>query len=234
LALMGIRNKLRAQNLYDTIPSEKRAVPPGRSTARVLTARTPDGTYNDLQDPSMGSANTRFGRNVALEHTWPGKDYDILTPNPRTASLELLTRHTFQPATTLNLLAAAWLQFMIRDWLSHGKSEKDNPWEIPLRPDDPWREHPMKILRTRADPTRTPDEADSPPTFVNTETHWWDASQIYGSTTEFQAKIRTGSDGKIFIGRDRIVHIDPQALVQQAQLAGWWLGLELFFTLFTL
>jgi Animal haem peroxidase len=238
-ALMGIRNKLRKENLYDTTPPGDRGPAP-QPAPGYLAARTPDGTCNDLVDPAMGSASTRFGRNVPLEDTWPGSEQDLMTPNPRTVSLELLTRHTFQPATTLNLLAAAWLQFMIRDWFSHGKSQKHDPWQVPLQEDDPWPEHPMQILRTRRDHTRTPAEDGAPPTHINTETHWWDASQIYGSTKDFQAQIRTGpdgqpiGDGKILIGRDRMVHVDPQSLVQQAQLAGWWLGLEMLFTLFTL
>ena len=48
----------------------------GRSTARTspahpryLTARTLDGTFNDLDDPLMGSLGSRFGRNVPLEST---------------------------------------------------------------------------------------------------------------------------------------------------------------------
>jgi hypothetical protein len=36
---------------------------------RRLTARTADGTYNDLGSPAMGSAGSRFGRNVPLDRT---------------------------------------------------------------------------------------------------------------------------------------------------------------------
>src|SRR5262249_6311393 len=159
---------------------------------------------------------------------------EILTPSPRTVSRELLTRHHFKPATTLHLLAAAWLQFMIRDWFSDGKSEKQNPWQVPIVEDNPLPEKPMKILRTRKDPARTCVDEGSPPTYLNTETHWWDASQIYGSTKEFQTKVRSGVDGKLLVGRDNIVTVDSQALVQQSTLAGWWVGLSLMFTLFAL
>jgi hypothetical protein len=75
-------------------------------SARYLVARTADGTYNDLDVPTMGSVRTRFGRNVPLQDAYPDTDEAILTPNPRIISLELLARDTFQPATTLNLLAA--------------------------------------------------------------------------------------------------------------------------------
>ncbi len=43
-------------------------------------------------------------------------------------------------------------------------------------------------------------------------------------------------DGKIKLGKDHLVHPDAEALVQMqsAALAGWWVGLEMLFTLFTL
>src|SRR2546421_4977732 len=126
--LIAMRIILRKQNLYDTT----RVKPTGQSAsvgggAHYLVARTADGTYNDLDVPTMGSAGTRFGRNVPLKYTYPDDDAAILTPNPRTISLELLARDTFQPVTILNLLAAAWIQFMIHDWLSHGENQKENP-----------------------------------------------------------------------------------------------------------
>ncbi len=86
------------------------------------------------------------------------------------------------------------------------------------------------------DPTRTSADAGLPDTHINTETHWWDASQLYGSTPEYRDEVRTRDGGKIHIGKDHLVHPDRNSLVQlqSASLAGWWLGLELFFTLFTL
>ncbi|MDQ3657541.1 MAG: heme peroxidase, partial [Chloroflexota bacterium] len=134
----------------------------------------------------MGSVGTRFGRNVPASHQGP--DPSILSPNPRTVSRELLTRHTFQPAETLNVLTAAWIQFMIRDWFSHGRSPVDEPWVLPLAADDPWPEgsRPMTILRTAPDPTRPLGHGGTIPTHVNTETHWWDASQLYGSNEDYQ------------------------------------------------
>jgi hypothetical protein len=228
--LIGLRMRLRERNLYDTSTTAQR--PPRPDDVRHLTARTLDGTFNDLDNPSMGSAETRFGRNVPLEHTYPDNDWALLSPNPRTVSRELLTRDTFRPATTLNLLAAAWLQFMIRDWVSHGKSEKENPWELELRDDDPWpQERPMRIMRTRTDPTRSPDDT-SPPTYLNTETHWWDGSQIYGSNAELQAMVRSGEDGKLAVDPDGSI---PDGLISRAsQEPGFWIGLALMQTLFTL
>lgn len=229
--LMGVRTTLRRTNLHATGPLPAVAEP---KDARHLIFRTADGTYNDLAQPSMGSAGTRFGRNVPVQETYREPPDMIMTPNPRRVSLELMTRASFVPASTLNVLAAAWLQFMIRDWFSHGKSATDEPWMIPLPPGDDWYENPMRILRTSDDPTRTGDEQGLPPTYINTETHWWDASQLYGSTSEFQQLVRTGVNGKLHVGRGDLVAPDSGSLVQRPSLAGWWLGQELLFTLFTL
>src|SRR3954452_6511978 len=114
LVLVGIRFRLRARNLYDVGrgPLDR---PPADDDlhANHLTARTLDGTYNDLDAPLMGALGSRFGRNVPLEHAYPESDEELLEPNPRRVSVELLTRDEFIPATTLNLLAGAWIQFEV-------------------------------------------------------------------------------------------------------------------------
>jgi Animal haem peroxidase len=235
--LVGLRIILRERNLYDTtgvkLSSADKATPVEQG-ARYLTARTADGAYNDLEHPSMGSVGTRFGRNVPLKDAYPD-EANVLTPNPRAVSLELLTRDTFQPVTILNMLAAAWVQFMVHDWFSHGKNQKENPWAIPLSEDDPWPEHPMRILRTQSDPTRSSDSNDLPPTYLNTATHWWDASQIYGSDEATMAKVRSGVDGKLVIGPDGLLPLDPDSGVDITGVNGnWWIGLSMLHTLFTL
>ena len=230
LTLVGLRMRLRESNLHDT--SSPTADVPSPEGSRHLTTRTVDGTFNDLEKPRMGSAGTRFGRNVPVELTYPENEWALLKPNPRTVSRELLTRHEFQPASTLNLLAAAWLQFMIRDWFSHGKSEKENPWELELEEDDPWtQERPMQIMRTPADPTHSPEDT-LPPTYLNTQSHWWDGSQIYGSDRETQQKVRTGEDGKLVVGPDGL---PPKELISEASKEpGFWVGLALLQSLFML
>jgi hypothetical protein len=114
LTLVGLRMRLRERNLYDTSSASPVKVSPP-DDGRHLTARTVDGTFNDLENPLIGSAETRLGRNVPVELTYPENNWALLKPSPRTVSRELMTRHEFLPATTLNVLAGAWLQFMIRD-----------------------------------------------------------------------------------------------------------------------
>jgi hypothetical protein len=155
-----------------------------------------------------------------------------MTPNPRTVSTELLTRDTFQPATTLNLLAAAWLQFQVHDWLSHGRNESEDPWLVPLDADDDWPEHPMRILRTRADPTQSPGA--QPPTYQNTATAWWDGSQIYGSGADILAQLRTGQGGTLKVQSDGLLPLDDKGIDLTGVSGNWWIGLSLLHTLFTL
>src|SRR5215813_579401 len=228
--LAGIRNTLRRDNLYDTGKTPSLPVAELVPDDRYLTARTPDGTFNDLSNPRMGAAGTRFGRNFPIEYGYPEPEPAILSPNPRVVSRELLTRHNFAPATTLNVLAAAWLQFMIHDWFSHGSSPKENPWKLPLPAGDNWHENPMTVLRTRPDTTRPPNTDDYPPTYVNVNSHWWDGSQVYGGSKEEQSRRRSGVDGKLKVAPNGLIPLDPEALA----LPGSWLGLVLLFNLFTL
>lgn len=233
LALLGIRIQMRAQNLHD-VPAPTLAAPciDVQERPRDLTVRTPDGSYNDLDHPSMGKSGTPFGRNVPLDRTHRTDESSLFTPNPRTVSLELLTRDRFVPATTLNLLAAAWLQFTIHDWFSHNPNQKDNPWAVPLSADDPWHEHPMSVERTREHPSRRYGPGTTP-VHMNSETHWWDASQIYGSTKAFQMLVRAGTGGKLRSGPDGALPFDPLAVEQLVDVAqDWWIGLALMYTVF--
>jgi hypothetical protein len=229
LTLIGLRTQLRERNLYDTgLPGG--SAPEGRATS----VRTLDGTYNDLDEPLMGSIGSRFGRNVPLESTWPEPEPDILEPSPRVVSRELLTRTELIPATIVNVLAAAWLQFEVHDWFSHGKDEPDDPWEIELADDDPWAERPMRIPRTRRDPSHSP-ESGTAPTFVTADSHWWDGSQVYGSDPQFARALRAGEDGKLRLGPDGLLPRDLEETLDLSGVAGnLWIGLGILHTLFTL
>jgi len=71
--------------------------------------------------------------------------------------------------------------------------------------------------------------------FANTETHWWDASQIYGATEEKQKQVRSFTDGKLKIRDDGRLYEDPNEA--GVDLAGfnenWWFGLSCLHTMFT-
>ncbi len=134
------------------------------------------------------------------------------------------------PAPSLNVIAAAWIQFQTRDWLSHG-TDTERSFRVPRPDGDPWPDPELVVPRTQRDPDAV---GDMPATFVNTESHWWDASQIYGSTKEFREAVRRADlgPGKLAIGADGLIDLDPALLGSSGGLDGWWVGLELLHTLF--
>jgi hypothetical protein len=230
--LIGLRNRLRQRNLFDTGLAD---VPAGRTwDQRFLAARTVDGTYNDLAKPMMGSVGSRFGRNVPLAAGEPERPPRILEPNPRVVSRELLTRERFLPATSLNVLAAAWIQFEVHDWLSHGRDDFDHPWQVPLADNDDWPQRPMQIPATRDHPAYGQGDG-RPTTFQTAESHWWDASQIYGTVEAFASKERAGEDGKLRMGADGLPPPDLQQGADLSDVPGnFWIGLGVLHTLFML
>lgn len=231
LVLGGLRNILRQRNLHDTsalLSAVGPKVPaPGPET---LTTRTPDGSYNDLDVPAMGMAGTRFGRNVPLEYGYQEAPGQILEPSPREISRQLLTRREFIPATSLNMLAAAWIQFMVKDWLSHGAGDPQHYFEVPLAADDQWPQKPLRVLKTLPDPTRADDDS-GPQTFLNTVTPWWDASQLNGGGPD-KLPGRSGVDGKLLIGPGNRLALPDDPALSPAFVPGWWLGLAMMSTIF--
>jgi hypothetical protein len=231
--LVEIRNELRAKNLHDTEdpPLEQRAAIEAPPEGRAF--RTNDGTWNDLRCPRMGSAGMRFGRNVPLEETWPDPDR-LLVPNPREVSRALFTRTVFQPAEIVNVLAAAWIQFQVHDWFMHRKGTRARTHDIPVAGDDAWPERPMRVPVTPVDPPKVPGSS-RPPAYANENSHWWDGSQVYGSTTAEQATLRTGRDGKILVGDDGRLGVDPATGLE---ITGFtdnsWVGVSLLHGLFAL
>jgi hypothetical protein len=242
LNLLSLRLDLRDMNLFDTsqpIQEEGTEEPP----PHALKARTADGTWNDLNDPGMGSRGSEFTRNINPKRVKPEKPPRLYDPSPRKVSLELMTRDSFKPATTLNVLAAAWIQFENHNWFFHGRGRPDEVMEVELEPDDDWPEHPMHVRRTVSVPAHQGGADGSKPDssgngsidFSNTETHWWDGSQIYGASKETQEKIRTFEDGKLKIEPSGRLPEDPEQ--PGVDLTGfnenWWFGLSCLHTLFT-
>jgi hypothetical protein len=229
--LFRSRNELREKNLIDTEepPLERSSEPP----ADARNWRTSDGTYNDVTCPRMGSAGVRFGRNVPLSEAFPDTA-NLMNPSPRVVSRELLTRTIFQEAAFLNVIAAAWIQFMVHDWFVHKKGVWSHTHDIPLDAGDSWHERPMRVPKTPADPPKVA-ESTRPPAYINENTHWWDGSEIYGSSPSTQASLRAGREGKVLVSPSGRLGVDP---VTGTEITGFtengWVGLSLLHGLFAL
>jgi Animal haem peroxidase len=233
-----LRDRLRRDNLHHAGYGVKAATPwvPGNERWRSA-----DGSYNSLEHPRMGMAGSRFARNVPLSEAIPDSGVAVLDPSPREISRKLLARppDTFIPAPALNLLAAAWIQFETHDWFSHGQPIKDdpNPHKVPLSPDDDWPEPIggcMHIRRTRPDSTPREPWLGGTPTFINDNSHWWDAAQLYSSDRKRQERIRSGTDGTIKLGADRMLPDDEShpGIDFTGFNDNWWIGLSLLHNLF--
>ncbi|XP_066263356.1 uncharacterized protein [Branchiostoma lanceolatum] len=200
----------------------------------TLHARTADGSCNDLDDPAMGMRLYRFGRNAPIEKTYVDEN-NLLKPNPREISNKLFKREEFIPATSINLLAAAWLQFQTHDWFDHGLNQKWNPILVPLsKGDELWGRgiDYLKVFRTVPDPTQK--QKNRPKTFRNANTHWWDASQLYGSDLETQLSLREMQDGKLKVTSSGMIPLDEKTGVEKTGFSSnWWVGLSMLHNLFT-
>jgi hypothetical protein len=241
--LVTLRIDLRQRNLFDTETAPKDIAPPPGFDIRHC--RTADGSFNDLSTPWMGMAGTRLGRNAPLPQTFGESPPGLYEPNPRVVSRELLARRDFIPAPTVNVLLAAWLQFMVHDWLSHGFNDKARPPHcFPVPKGDDWPKPEMTILRTGPDPETGPADEGRPATFRNIVSQWWDGSQIYGSDIKMQHCVRSGPSGLLPNGKlhmDETGHLplDPEAADDpdpELELAGvngnWWIGISAMHTLF--
>jgi heme peroxidase len=232
LNLRAYRDDLRHLNLYDTnAPENGDAVVAPEDLPKY---RTYDGSNQDPNSPRMGMVGTRFGRNAPTDATAPETAEQLMSPNPREVANRLLLRRDFKPAESLNVLAACWIQFENHDWFGHGENSDTEFFDIPLPEGDDWPDDVIKVKQTHPDRTRT-FKSGLPPTYVNTVTHWWDGSQIYGSSEQRCRELRSGEGGKMKIEDGRLPN-ETEADLDGVDLTGfsdnYWIGLSLLHTLF--
>ncbi|KAI5276419.1 heme peroxidase [Aureobasidium subglaciale] len=248
LNLDAFRVELRQYNLHDGYAS---ATAQGDTydtpleDKRFLSARNLDGKDNSLTQPKMGCSGTRFARNFPREYCEKLTEEELWTPNPRLVSEAFMSRKPgeFKPATTLNLLAAAWIQF-----------QSEETYEVPLLPNDSWHDQ-MKIYRTK--PDEVLDASDMKcPGYKNTSTAWyiccpqttyaeltcirrWDGSQIYGSSEAVTKDLRDQHhNGYLLLeirgNAETFLSRDAGGNPKTGFSDDWWTGMELLHTLFAL
>ncbi|WP_202033085.1 peroxidase family protein [Nocardioides sp. WS12] len=232
-ALSGTRDDLRAKNLFEADSVRPEVDPKETPPEEAVRARTPDGTWNDLGCKHMGAKGTGFGRNAPLDKTVPDVKR-LLDPDPRVISSRLMARDTFKPAGIINGLAAAWLQFENHNWFFHGDGLADRTIDIPLQDGDDFPENPMRIRSTVPMDGEEITGGCPAPAFANQQAHWWDGSQVYGSGSEKQNKMRTYVDGKIKVGEDgRLLKSDVPGVDLTGMQENYWVGVGLLHTMFS-
>ncbi|WP_413289204.1 peroxidase family protein [Bdellovibrio sp. HCB337] len=240
IVLKGIREGLLKNNLHDPHVAYSGYAPVDCSKINT-NFRSADGTCNDLKNPLVGAANTAFGRNVAPAFIVKNPEATVMVPNPSVVSQTFFTRDEFKPVPFLNMLAAVWIQFMNHDWLTHGKNMETNPWEINV---GSGRQAIDRTKENTVDPKIYKREYGGKVT-LNDVTHWWDASQIYGSSQAEQNEVRAFSRGKmrtVMVGGNEVLpksnKLNPNDNRQNQgyEVTGfkdnWWVGLSMLHTLF--
>lgn len=234
LNLSLLRHQLRRENLIDREPVEPnpQATQPGDPTPEeAWDRRSFDGTQNDLGVPDMGKVKAVFGRNLPPD---PRPD-DINTPNPVEVSKQLLYRKSFIPATSLNVIAAAWIQFQVHDWVQHSRRKfGEDDIQVPMPEGETWKNTPKgkkeTVMRISGDvPIGTSD--DQKLTFENTVSHWWDGSEIYGSSLQKAARLRDGT-GPMLRLEEGYLPENNLGMEVTGFNESWWLGLSALHTLF--
>jgi hypothetical protein len=236
LNLEAFRHVLRRDNLIDSEPREAppaaRPVPPPPPAEEARVARTADGSSNDLSAPAMGAVGAAFGRNLP-----PVYREDLFDqPDPITVSRRLLHREHFLPARSLNLLAAAWIQFQVHDWVNHARYPLgEHDIKVPLPDGMTWSntpggppEHEMRIGGNV--PYTADRQTPVSPVFANIASHWWDGSEVYGSDVARAAALREGA--KLRMTPEGYLPEDTSGQELTGFNESWWLGLSGLHTIF--
>ncbi|WFP65884.1 peroxidase family protein [Mesorhizobium sp. WSM4904] len=234
LNLDAFRYVLRQKNLIDTeaveAPPEARPEPQPPIAEQVRQTRSYDGTYNDLSVPKMGAVGATFGRNLK-----PAYAPDLFdTPNPVVVAEKLLHRETFIPARSLNILAAAWIQFQVHDWVNHARNPLGtNDITVPLPPGMKWTNtvggKPEQVMRIAGNQQLDRGPGWPPTYFGNAASHWWDGSEVYGPNSTKAMMLREGAKIRLV---DNHLPVDIKGFEVTGFNESWWLGLGAMHTLF--
>ncbi|KNC99779.1 uncharacterized protein SPPG_05157 [Spizellomyces punctatus DAOM BR117] len=227
--LATFRDRAEKNNLHDSYTAVD--YPVATCTPENRFARTLDGTCNDLEKPAMGSLGYRFGRNIPVEKAFADES-KIFEPNPRAIGQKLLLRDTFKPATTINMFVLSWIQFQVHDWMDHERAW-GSPVDVPLPQGDPLAASGQKLFLPRSVPDASQKNSSRPNAFKNKVTHWWDLSQIYGTDTQTNQRIRTGVDGKLRLAENGLLPFGDDGLEITGFKDNWWSGLSMLHNIFT-
>eukprot|EP00904_Undaria_pinnatifida_P006812 jgi/Undpi1/3260/HiC_scaffold_15.g06634.m1 len=207
-------------------------VPPPPGGVLPVNHRTDAGNYNEIDCPSAGSAGQAFGRNCP---GYPPNKRRELIPDPFVVAEKLLARRCSGPDSTyfkpagaqLNILAAAWIQAMVHDWMDHTEGA-----EIELTAGAAASGCPMAKFNTRT--TASVPGVNGHPAYPNRRTHWWDVSFVYGSDSDTVGRTRTGEGGRVVAGEGGVMEHADNGVISTGDTKNSWVGVSLLQALFSM
>ncbi len=178
--LLGVLNKTDYPPRVDAGATTSAA-----PTPEQLRFRTIDGSWNNLTHPEVGKAGTPLGRYVPASATTPQDVYR--EPSVLRVSERLLKQNQFIPAATSNgtisALAFAWVNFFVHDFYARGTEFSRTAvaqYKLPVGDG--------KYVYMSKLPEYPEGKAGS---HRSQATHWFDASQVYGSDEAWARQLRT-------------------------------------------
>ena len=158
----------------------------------------------------------------------------------------MVSKNLLHPGATqelahgVNILCAAWIQFQVHDWFEHRKDQENR---VRLEATDALPE--LDIAST---PIAPGTEELPLPIYENQQGHWWDGSQIYGSSEKIATHLRecggTGARLRLVADTDSAEPLLPweppldehgvtdQNVESSGFIKNWWFGLSALHTLF--
>ncbi|CAI8594447.1 unnamed protein product [Vicia faba] len=144
--------------------------------------------FNVGQTPVGISEGSFFGRNIL-----PVDQKDkLLKPDPMVVATKLLARKTFKDTgKQFNVLAAAWIQFMIHDWIDPLEDTQQIEFTAPHELANQCPLKSFKFLKTKEIPTGFYDIKTG---HANIRTPWWrlEADRFYTSNFNEETYTKKG------------------------------------------
>jgi tetratricopeptide (TPR) repeat protein len=243
MTLAAVREDLNKRLRRDPYPAGELTAHQQAAQKRPAWTRrlpTANGSWR-TDDPMEGAALSRFNRSGQCIEYFRSRMGDDL-PNVLGVARDLMHIEPGKKqalAPFLNLSYVSHIQAQAHDWMSHGENLSNELWTVQLPADHPGRKQGieyMRVPKTQPDPNPTNGWL----TFVNENTHWWDASQVYGSDQATCDRLRTGSDdtllpcGKLYLedarGNPDLEHgffrVNPRSgIVETGFTRNIWVGL---------
>jgi len=191
-------------------------------TPREIKYRTYDGHCNNLNQTAMGMTFKRFGRSAVKDIRKPGPG--LFDPDPYVVAEKLLKSPdgTRQTADPYNIFFLAWINLNIHDWVHHDKDLTKEPYILRWGPKTT---DTFRLGRT---------VRDSEGFTINTETPWWDGSQIYGKTEEQASRLRVANMCELRLDERGNMPLGANGVPLAGFNENWWVGVEVLHHLIVL